>query len=733
MARPAGAPRCWRPNLPRHVPNLSSDDQATSLIQGSLERCSPALVKQLARHLVGGQVDRSEAKVRTKLLAAYANPVLIDRALRKLPAAALEILMMAHVGHRSAWAAVDLLSLHGLLQQTQDTGVLRELIERGLLLPAVSESETASFSSPEEVLLASLGRGVPLLCPPAVLSRVARWREGGLPPPAELIRSDELAPREADGLEVLLRMGALWQEVAEAPLRLTQGRSLFKKCQQRLQQPLLAERPGALVEIADFPRLVLEMAVAEGLLQIEDMTVGPGSWSEVWSSGDLVECLRRLWADTTSLDYFPTWSDLEFEGPLPIRSHAPLMVLALAVLHDLPPEGWTPVPSLARWFTERGLTWSPNDGTNASGNVDRFTAGLEAFLAGWAWELRLTQTAVRQPGEVLVRLSPLGRAILSLSSVPPGPEFPKTLLVQPNLEIIAYRQGLNPALIAELSKCARWTSLGSACTLRLEPATVYRGMEAGLTLDRLEQLLQAHGSRELPAPVQQALRTWAGKRERLSLYRQAVLVEFTSVADLEAAQGRGLAGQRITDRLLLVAHESELDLQRLRILANRDYRQPPDVCVRIAEDGVTLTVDRAKSDLLLEAELERFAEPSPDTGLDVRQYRLTPASLARASASGWGDRPLEEWFQRRCGCPLPATVRLLRGGGDGLPLNLAETWVLHTPTVELAEALWQWPATRVYLQARLGPTTLAVVAAERATLMQQLADLGWSITLPTEN
>ena len=54
--------------------------------------------------------------------------------------------------------------------------------------------------------------------------------------------------------------------------------------------------------------------------------------------------------------------------------------------------------------------------------------------------------------------------------------------MQPNLEIIAYRQGLTPALIARLTRFAAWKSLGAACTLQLEPETVYRALEAGRDL-----------------------------------------------------------------------------------------------------------------------------------------------------------------------------------------------------------------------------------------------------------
>ena len=55
-------------------------------------------------------------------------------------------------------------------------------------------------------------------------------------------------------------------------------------------------------------------------------------------------------------------------------------------------------------------------------------------------------------GSHRVRLSGTGRWLLGLGEPPvPPPVFPRTLLVQPNLEILAYRQGLTPAQTMDLT------------------------------------------------------------------------------------------------------------------------------------------------------------------------------------------------------------------------------------------------------------------------------------------
>src|SRR5207248_2163157 len=90
---------------------------------------------------------------------------------------------------------------------------------------------------------------------------------------------------------------------------------------------------------------------------------------------------------------------------------------------------------------------------------------LETFLLGVAYQLRVVQAA-RGPGadDWLVRLSAAGRWLLGLAEAPAlDTVYTQTLLVQPNLEVVAYRQGLSASLIARLTRFAAWKSLGPVC------------------------------------------------------------------------------------------------------------------------------------------------------------------------------------------------------------------------------------------------------------------------------
>ena len=65
---------------------------------------------------------------------------------------------------------------------------------------------------------------------------------------------------------------------------------------------------------------------------------------------------------------------------------------------------------------------------------------LTGFLLGLAYQLRLVQAARDGSGGWVVRLSPLGRWLLGLADRPAAPpDYTQTLLVQPNLEVIAFQ------------------------------------------------------------------------------------------------------------------------------------------------------------------------------------------------------------------------------------------------------------------------------------------------------
>ena len=83
----------------------------------------------------------------------------------------------------------------------------------------------------------------------------------------------------------------------------------------------------------------------------------------------------------------------------------------------------------------------------------------------------------------------------------------------------------------------------------------------------------------------------------------------------------------------------------------------------VEPDGVSMTLDPARSDLLIDAELGRFADELPAPGRSAeparRRFAVTAASLRRGLDRGLTPQDLADWYARRTGGEIPPAVRLI--------------------------------------------------------------------------
>jgi hypothetical protein len=682
-----------------------------------------ALLRQVAHRLCRPRNQWPSEELVGRVLAALDNPVILDRRLKELPAACRHVLALVSHSRQPRWPVGALVEMLVTLGHADGLAAVTELLETALLVPELfpvgpegdeSDSPKTRVRSFAQWLTLTTGQPPHVIAPPLASAR-ALGEDLALPECPGAAGAGEGGVLEADGLEWPLRLAVLRQQVAGAPLRRTQQNDFFKRDLERLRgDPQLAAAPDAPAVVPDPGLFTVGLARAVGLLVEGDAELVAGDYSGGWGQG-LASVLADLWA---SLPRVHGWNPVGGwePGAGPGNPYPSAQLLALLLLGRLPTRDWARAPAIEEWLRARHPFWS--------GRSDA-PLGITSFLLGVAYLLRLVQARRGPEGEWLVRLSPLGRGILGLGPLPPAPpSYPQTLLVQPNLEILAYRQGLTPALIVQLSRFATWKGLGPACTLQLEPHSVYRGLESGETLAGIVQTLDRHGMKGLPSAVTDSLRTWSNKRDRLTVFPSAALFEFATAAELNDALARGLPAQQLTDRLAVVASESEIDFRHFRLTGTRDYCLPPERCVDVEEDGVTLNIDLARSDLLLETELQRFAEPVARTSGSVRRhYRLTPASLASARGLGVTPAFLERWFEQRTGSPLSPAGRLLLSAADTPPPALRRQLVLHVADPQIADGLQQWPATRDLVQVRLGPTALAVAEDDVAALTERLGEL----------
>jgi hypothetical protein len=702
-----------------------SDSAAWSdLLRQTLGRYDEALLRPVAAKLVRTRNQWPTEELIERAVATIGNAAVIDRRLQELDPAAHQLLALLARSHQPRWRLGHLVELVIALGRHEEPfQPIRELFEHGLLYPDPAALGSASrLKSFEQLIgLASSG-GVTVFVHPAVAAR-AIGSDVDLPelPP----HAATAAIREADGLEWPLRLSALWQLVAAAPLRRTQGGTFFKRDLDRLRGDAVLNSPPAdsLAELPDPALLAFALAEAEGIVNDSDGELSAGPLPSSWDDG-LAPVLASLCAGLFRMESWDPLDGFRAAAPGAGNPFPSAYLLLLALLARQPEEVFVSCDDMESWLLEQHPYWAQE-----APRPSRRRSWVATFVLGLLFPLRLVEAAKDDAGDWLVRLSPLGRALLGLGEMPPAaPVFPQTLLVQPNLEILAYRQGLTPALIAKLAHFAAWKGLGAACLLQLQPETVYRALEAGFTFETILQTLEQHGTRAVPAPVIDSLRTWSNKRDRITIYPSAALLEFGSAEELNEALSRGVPAVRLSDRLALVPHDEDIDFKHFRLTGTRDYGLPPERCVTVELDGVTLTIDLSRSDLLLETELPRFAVALDRAAANGRrQYRLTPESLTAARDGGMSVPQLEAWFVQRTGCALSPAARLLLGAAQAPVPQIKRHLVLHVATHEMAEGLMQWPQTRALIEDRLGPTALVVAEENVAKLREQLGVLGLAL------
>lgn len=664
-----------------------------------------------------------------RAVGTVVNPAVIDRRLKDLEPVGRKVLALIGQSRQPCWTMGNLVELVMALGHDDGLQPLRDLVNAGLLYPtsplivASQEAPIPRLRGFDQWLAGGQAEALLLFAYPLVAAR-AIGEDLGLPDLSDSESKPPSAPMEADGLEFPLRLAILWQQVLGLPLRQTQQGGFFKRDVDRLgNDPLLNAAPSDQPRsVADQGFLLAGMAEVEGILKPVEGDLRAGALPASWPNGtaSMLEGLFAAWPRIRTWNPLDGWPGPEAPPGNPFPSAS---LLALLLLARLPAEAWARVEDLETWIQEHHPFWAGN-----SLRPSRAKPWLENYFLGVAWPLRLLRMTRDSGGAMRFQLSVTGRWLLGMGEQPTlEVGYPQTLTIQPNLEIIAFRQGLTPGLIAALSRFAIWKSLGAACTLQLEPESVYRALEAGDTFESIKLTLERHATRGLPNAVLDLLRTWSNKRDRITVYPAATLLEFESAADLNEALARGVPGTRIADHLAVLASETDIDYRHFRLTGTRDYALPPEKCVTVEPDGVTVNVDATRSDLLLETELPRFADPLPGSSGNGKRFRLSPSSLANARSSGLMIATLESWFHQRSGQPLPAAARLLFSGPQGPAAELQRHLVVHLQDEETADGLMQWPATRELIDQRLGPTTLSIKEENLEALRKRFQEVGLNL------
>ncbi len=717
---------------------------------------------RLAQGLQPGSAQVRPAANPDEITEYLDRPAVARALIARLSAGARLGLCLFALTESSSMRSAGLYHALGMLG-VQPIDAIVELLELGLLVISF-ESELRSIDYFPAAIDRSFETLDLVLVHPGV-SAVIRTTKPAAKLPGVVSAVSQV--RESDGLEAILRLGALWQRVGIEPLRQTQQGVLYKRDRERIEgDPVLAAPfADALEPVTDPAALLLALARRVGLVERdplgERLLAAP---TEFWDN-NAVHFPQMIATGWMSL---VTWQELG--GGVLNQTRSPalryLRTAALLWLATLDDSEWVAIEDLVKHLSSCWPLWDrpflndePTESQapkRKSGPRDRSRAPtvaarrphepdvLSLLLRGTAHSLGLVREAEdRESRRRVVQLTPLGRYVLALGpSPPPRPSFEHFLFVQPNFELIAYRQGLTNHLIGRLSRFAWWAQIGAALELKLTRESILHGLENGETAASMLETLSKHSQRPIPHNVQDAVTNWASRREHVTYYAAASLIEFSSERERDLALASWPASNRpepivVSDRFLLVEDEDSVPFDRLRQTSSRDYRRPPDICATVEPDGVTIAVDPARSDLLVDAELVRFADELPSEpavvemslGQTPRRFVVTVESLRRGSSRGLTAGQLAEWYTRRTGAEIPPAVRLLLAirSAQVPPLRPARVLVLTLTSADLLDGLLQHPTIRPWLGDRLGPTSVAIPDECLVPLQKALRRLGISL------
>lgn len=679
-------------------------------VHQTLTRYSETLLRRVADNLVKPRTKLDSSELIDRCIAAIENAALVDRRIRDLSPGPQAVLAAIARSRQANWKAGHLIALAAALGHAEGFTTVAELLSAGLLFPADSVLPIVDFDS---WFAASGGLHASCSVPQSVANRAAA---SPLPVPALPSERSAVPFRHADGLDWPLRLAAARQRVEADPVRMTRSGSLYKKDQSRFEADPVLNIPN----VPDSGVLSLFWSVTAGLLTREgESLTGDVPFPAMWE-GRFEELIPGLFAAFVQIE---SWDPLS--GLVPENGQASAVptaaLLSLLLLAAIPPDQTLSSRAIAEWLWEHHPSWPsiiPPEAAKTHGS-----AWVDALFRIVLEPLNLVEAG----GESL-RLSPLGRHMFASAALPPAaPPFPQTLLVQPNAELLVYRQGLSPTLIATLSRFAEWKVIGPACTLELNERRVYRGLESGLTVAEILQVLQKHGSRAVPPAVVDLLKRWGSKRERVSVFPSATLVEFTIPADLDEAIARGVVSIKLTDRIGLTADGRDPDYASLRLIGNRDYEARPQPCVRIDPDGITWTIDASLADLLLDAELGRFTDPIVSDSPIPRRVRANPEKIRRAVERGLSREDFDAWFILRTGEPTPNAIALFAFGPDQPPPKATREIVVRFASVETVDGAMQWPETQMLIVERIGPNAVTVTEESLPDFVRILSEVGISV------
>ncbi|MBN1428396.1 MAG: helicase-associated domain-containing protein [Anaerolineae bacterium] len=373
---------------------------------------------------------------------------------------------------------------------------------------------------------------------------------------------------------------------------------------------------------------------------------------------------------------------------------------------------------IAKWRDETRADWLKQE-----------RPWIERALTTWLYFLGLIEIGLDHGSVVGLRLTQLGREVFhpelasaSVSTLTEPASDQPVWVVQPNFDIVAYLDRAGPTQLAFLERHAeRAQAHVHTAHYRLTRESIYRGLESGVSLEELLQVLEAGANALLPQNVAVEIREWAELRERLIVRQRAHLLEFPNADDMQAALDRGLVGDVVGERCLLVDESSKDAVANLKRF---DYAAPLPKCLTVSEEGL-IGIKAGPRDLAIDAQLAQWAER-----LQNGDWQITETSVQAALKRGLRLKQLLAWLDMRLSHRLwPFLALALRSWAGTAPhVELETVIVLRCPDEQVFLAIASSERAQSFLTGCLEPDLLFVNPSYLEDLQAYLAWAGFSVS-----
>ncbi len=423
--------------------------------------------------------------------------------------------------------------------------VMNSLIERGLVYIATFEDEEITYSIPfdlAELLLEIIGQ--------------------------DLLEKLEYLPEipyvtRFDGLAIIRDIFTFLAFLKRDNVKLTQEFVIFKRTQLRILDSFeLPERP---LEDTDKEResgyypprfdFIYRFCEAKGLTKIE------GNYLRIT---DVVEEWLEKPDFSKTKEIFEFWQDHYMASSAEAQ-----LVLRLLLLV---PEGkWLTCRSVGRvfdvlmpehkWFQQNSQVRDPS-----FLNVLLYIGGIEQGLIHGIGE-----------DEFGIRISPLGKAILTNDVSLFPKQIEKSFAIRPNFEVVASKD-LDPSIRWELGKIAELLRINDEVTYKLSRQSIYHTLQEGKTVEDIVSFLDSYATKPIPENVRETIVEWTSTYGRIGFIDALLLHCDTFALAKELKESKKISKflvEQIAPTYFIIRRKDHPKL--VEALEEEDYMPKPEI------------------------------------------------------------------------------------------------------------------------------------------------------------